>query len=199
MWVVKLGGSLASDPVQLQHWLTVLATDGAGKVVIVPGGGPYADLVRESQAKLGFSDSTAHRMAILAMEQFGLTLAALAPGLTPAGSTDAIREILRRGGVPVWLPGAMTIGNPEIPESWDVTSDSLAAWLARHLGAEKLVLVKSCAAPEGEVSPEELQRLEIVDAAFPDFMRRTGFPALVLSGSQQAMLQAKLANARGNA
>ncbi|HEX9180301.1 MAG TPA: aspartate kinase, partial [Burkholderiales bacterium] len=175
---MKLGGSLASDPSQLQRWLSMLATEGAGKVVIVPGGGPYADLVRESQAKLGFSDSTAHRMAILAMEQFALTLVALAPGLTPADSAEGILGVLGQGGVPVWLPGIMTIGNPEIPESWDVSSDSLAAWLARRLGAERLVLVKSCAVPGDQASSEELRRLGIVDAAFPEFMRGTGFPVL---------------------
>lgn len=186
--MVKLGGSLASDPAQLQRWLSMLATDGAGKVVIVPGGGPYADLVRESQAKLGFSDSTAHRMAILAMEQFALTLVALAPGLTPADSAEGILEVLAQGGVPVWLPGIMTIGNPEIPESWDVTSDSLAAWLARQSGAEKLVLVKCCAVPAGQASPEKLRSLEIVDAAFPGFMRGACFSVAVLQkGDCQTM------------
>lgn len=193
MWVVKLGGSLASDPLLLQRWLEVVAKDGAGKVVVVPGGGPFADLVRESQSKLGFSGSTAHRMAIIAMEQFGLTLAALAPGITPAESEDRILELLRQGGVPVWLPSAMTIGDPEIAESWDVTSDSLAAWLARRLGAERLVLVKSCAVPDDQALPEELRLLGIVDAAFPDFMRHAGFPALALSRQGHADFQATLA------
>ncbi|HET9699922.1 MAG TPA: aspartate kinase [Burkholderiales bacterium] len=193
MWVVKLGGSLASDPALLQRWLETLARDGAGKVVIVPGGGPFADLVRESQSRLRFSDSTAHRMAILAMEQFGLTLAALSPGITPAESEDRIRESLQQGRVPIWLPGTMTLGNPEIPENWDVTSDSLAAWLARRLDADKLILVKSCPVPEGRVSTTELRRLGIVDAAFPDFMRDAGFPALALSSQVHEGFRATLA------
>lgn len=192
MWVVKLGGSLASDPALLRRWAEALAADGVGKVVVVPGGGPFADRVRESQDKLGFSDAVAHRMAILAMEQFGLMLAGLAPGLTPAATEDAIREVLRRGGVPVWLPAAMTVGRTDIPESWDVTSDSLAAWLARRLDAERLVLVKSCAVPQGEASPEELRRLGVVDAAFPDFMRGAGFSALALSSHGREAFRAAL-------
>lgn len=192
VWVVKLGGSLASDPVQLQRWLEILATDGPGRVVIAPGGGPYADLVRESQARLGLPDATAHRMAILAMEQFALTLTALVPGLTPAESMDMIGHILRRGGVAVWLPAAMTIGNPEIPESWDVTSDSLAAWLARRLQAGRLVLVKSCAVPAGDIAPEELRRLEIVDAAFPAFVEGAGFPVLALRKDRHVALRTLL-------
>ncbi|MFA7096705.1 MAG: aspartate kinase, partial [Gammaproteobacteria bacterium] len=41
MWIVKLGGSLAQNPA-LKDWLEVLARDGAGRVVVVPGGGPSA-------------------------------------------------------------------------------------------------------------------------------------------------------------
>ena len=192
MWVVKLGGSLASDPALLRRWAEALAADGAGKAVIVPGGGPFADRVRELQASLGFADAVAHRMAILAMEQFGLLLAGLAPALTPVDSEDGIREALRRGGVPVWLPAAMTLGNREIPESWDVSSDSLAAWLARRLDADQLVLVKSCAVPYGKAAPEELKRLGIVDAAFPDFVRGTGFPVLALSSQDHEAFRAML-------
>src|SRR5512134_2366769 len=190
MWVVKLGGSLASDPALLPRWLAVLSANGAGRVVVVTGGGSFAEQVRESQAALGFSDATAHRMAILAMEQFGLMLANLAPGLVPAESEHEFRQVLRSGGVPVWLPAAMTIGSREIPENWDVTADSLAAWVARRLGAQQLVLVKSCAVPGAGATPEELRRLEIVDAAFPAFMRGARFPVLALHKDQHAALQA---------
>jgi aspartokinase-like uncharacterized kinase len=90
----------------------------------------------------------------------------------------------------------MTIGNPEIAESWDVTSDSLAAWLARRLDADKLILVKSCPVPEGEPSPEELRRLEIVDAAFPEFAARTCVTPLVLSREDHQILRAWLVDGR---
>jgi len=196
MWVVKLGGSLASDPALLRRWLEVLAAGGAGKVVIVPGGGVFADQVREAQATLGFSDSAAHRMAILAMEQFALMLAGMAHGLTPAESDEQVRQVLRRGGVAVWLPATMTFGNPEIPETWDVTSDSLAAWLALRLGAERLVLVKSCAMPGGDATPEELRRLGIVDTAFPDFMRGARYPVRALSKEDHPTMRAWLMGTR---
>jgi 5-(aminomethyl)-3-furanmethanol phosphate kinase len=197
MWVVKLGGSLAFDPA-LKDWLRVLAETGRGRVVVVPGGGPFADTVREEQNRLGFDDATAHRMALHAMAQYGLMLAALAPGLTPAASADALRDVLRDGGVPVWLPVAMTIDNPEIRESWDITSDSLAAWLARRLDAENLVLVKSCAVPDEGATPMELARQGIVDAAFAEFMRGAGFPVLALHKDQHAALHSMLAANRGD-
>ncbi|MGH8677643.1 MAG: aspartate kinase, partial [Burkholderiales bacterium] len=125
MWVVKFGGSLAHSE-NLRRWLDVIATAGAGKVVLVPGGGPFADAVREAQQQIEFDDHTAHRMALLAMEQYGLCLCGSQTGLVPAGSTATIRDALEKEEVPVWMPSTLVLGDPSIPESWDVTADSLA-------------------------------------------------------------------------
>ena len=175
MWVVKLGGSLANYPDDLKRWLEELAVAGRGRAVIVPGGGPFVDCVRAAQQDWGFTDSTAHRMALLAMEQYGWMLADIQPGLILARTLVELSKALSNNNIPVWLPSAMIAGNAEIPESWDVTSDSLAAWLARCLGAERLVLVKSCPLPEGETDMAQLSREGIVDAAFPDFVRSAVF------------------------
>src|SRR5688500_18950677 len=94
--VVKLGGSLHASP-GLRAWLTAFATEP--RCVVVPGGGPFADTVRRLQDEISFDDLAAHRMAILAMQQYALHLHALEPRLTLA-ETD---EALRSGGV-VWLP-----------------------------------------------------------------------------------------------
>ena len=63
--VVKLGGSFAGS-VELPAWLDALARC-AGRVVVVPGGGPFAEAVRAAQPKMRFDDHAAHRMAVLAM------------------------------------------------------------------------------------------------------------------------------------
>lgn len=162
--VVKLGGSLLELPDVLRNWLRSVAA-GGGRVVVVPGGGPFADAVRIAQAKLGFGDQAAHRMALLAMEQCGLLFASLEPALVPATSIEAIREALQRGGVPIWMPCRCAADAEDICESWDVTSDSLAAWLARELGASTLWLVKACAIPVQD--PTALATMGVVDAAFP--------------------------------
>src|SRR5215510_16371000 len=67
--VVKLGGSYA-HAAELKPWLAAIAAC-AGHVVLVPGGGPFADAVREAQARMGFDDRVAHRMALTAMAQYG--------------------------------------------------------------------------------------------------------------------------------
>jgi aspartokinase-like uncharacterized kinase len=192
MWVVKVGGSLAGDE-SLKHWLDVLAERGGGRVVLVPGGGEFADLVRDAQEAFGFSDAVAHRMAILAMEQFGLMLSGLRPELMPVESLDALHAVVRHGRVPVWLPATMTKGALELPANWDVTSDSLAAWLASILNAERLVLVKTCAIAAG-LDTDRARAHGIVDAAFPDFIADRGFETYLLPARELDRFAAMLAD-----
>ncbi|AWB20481.1 uridylate kinase [Methylobacterium currus] len=172
--VVKVGGSLVADRARLRRLLGALAD---GPVVIVPGGGALADAVRATQAALGFPDSLAHRLALDAMAGMGRIFAALEPRLAV---TEDPGDALAAGRVPVWDPSALKGGHPEIPESWDVTSDSLALWLATRLGAATCLLVKS-ADPAPGAGPAELARTGLVDAAFPGFAAR--FPGrIVLRG-----------------
>ena len=169
MWVVKLGGSL-HDAVALRPRLAELASMPGPPRIVVPGGGPFADTVRESQPRLGFDDLAAHRMAILAMQQYGLALQSLEPRLTLA-QTEAE---LRAAHASVWLPWAMVGLDEDIEPSWTVTSDSLAAWLATRLGAELLILIKSAPLPADQASAAELARAGLVDPAFPAHARRFG-------------------------
>jgi 5-(aminomethyl)-3-furanmethanol phosphate kinase len=164
--IVKLGGSLAFTP-DCAAWLKVLAAWG-GPLILVPGGGPFADGVRAAQAAMGFDDAAAHRMALLAMEQFAVALAAHAKLFTLAASPDELAGALRAGRIPVWLPARMVLGAPEVPQSWDVTSDSLAAWLAGALSARRLLLIKSCNI-EVPASAHELAAEKTVDPMFPRF------------------------------
>lgn len=173
MWAVKLGGSLWRDQ-RLPLWLDVLAGSGAGKTVLVPGGGPFADQVRTAQARWRFPDGPAHHMALRAMEQYALMLAALEPRLVPAASADELRAAVDGGRVPVWLPVTMVDGEAGITESWDVTSDSLSVWLARRIGAAEVVLVKSLPPPAEAADLHALRRSGCVDAAFPAFIRESG-------------------------
>src|SRR5262249_8927644 len=76
--VVKLGGSVIRSP-ELSSWLDAIAAS-RGPIVVVPGGGALADEVRASQARLGFGDPAAHRMALLAMDQLAWAVAGLRTG-----------------------------------------------------------------------------------------------------------------------
>ncbi len=121
--VVKVGGGLGDDA--LPGLCAALGELGRRHaLLVVPGGAHFADAVRDADRRFGLHAHTSHRMAILAMEQFGWLLSDLIPG-----------------GVPVLLPAGLRLD--ELPASWDVTSDSIAAWVARRVGAERLVLVKA--------------------------------------------------------
>jgi aspartokinase-like uncharacterized kinase len=164
--VVKLGGSVANTP-HRAAWLDVLAAWGC-PLILVPGGGPFADCVRAAQIVMGFDDKTAHHMALMAMEQFGMALAAHAKAFVLADSCEELNSALRAGKIPVWLPSRMALTAPDVPECWEMTSDSLAAWLAGVLGAQRLLLIKSRdhAVP---ASLHELAANKFVDPMFPHF------------------------------
>ena len=159
--VVKLGGSTAGHE-EMREWIDVLVTAGL-PLVIVPGGGAFAEQVRISQRSLHFSDDAAHDMAILAMDQFGIAIAERHPRLSKAGAIEDFRRAWRAGKVPVWLPSSMARGAEDIPRSWDVTSDSLAAWLCEQIGAERLLLIK-------QIDPDDRDLGELVKGGVVDPM-----------------------------
>jgi aspartokinase-like uncharacterized kinase len=172
MWVVKIGGSLLGSP-ELVRWLDLFVKFSDGKVIIVPGGGLFADAVRKAQAQSNINDAVAHKLAVLAMDQFGLLLAGMNPGLATASSELEIAERTWQHRGIVWLPSKMVLADDTIPQNWQVTSDSLSAWLANKIGAEQLVLVKSRQLPAYEKTTSmPLQKLvedELIDRQFIDF------------------------------
>jgi 5-(aminomethyl)-3-furanmethanol phosphate kinase len=182
--VVKLGGSYARSK-YLASWLDTLSGCG-GHAVIVAGGGPFADAVRATQPVMQFDDHVAHHMALLAMEQYALALANLRSSFTLAASIAAIRRALREERVPIWSPVAMVLRARDIPPSWDITSDSLAAWLAGRIGARQLLLVKHGAAPARAVNAAALVARGVVDPAFPRFLAASGVAAGLVAADDHA-------------
>lgn len=185
MWVVKLGGSLLGTP-ELNAWLSLLAERSDGRIVIVPGGGVFADAVREHQAVGGYGDAAAHHMALLAMEQYGLILKSIQPTLAMAASELEIAERSWQHRAIVWLPSQMVLAEDGILASWDVTSDSLAAWLARKIGADRLVLVKHEGVVEQPVPVRRLTAAGVLDAAFEKYAAGLSCPIHIVGKSAYA-------------
>lgn len=190
MWVVKIGGSLIGDP-RLPQWLDMLASIGAGRVVIVPGGGSFADHVRATQRKLGFDDRTAHNLAVFAMAQFGALLHGACDALVPADSTSAIVSTLEGKRTAVWIPLDALRWRADSLADWDVTSDSLAAWLANHLPTTRLVLVKACDVPAGR-TPSQYAELGILDRRFAEFVQNATYRVDIVSATELPQMEAAL-------
>jgi 5-(aminomethyl)-3-furanmethanol phosphate kinase len=162
--VVKLGGRLEESGT-LARWVEAVAA-AATPIVVVPGGGAFAEAVRLAQARQGFDDLTAHNMALLAMQQAGLMLGAMSPRLVPSETEEDIATVLDGGKVPVWLPVRLAGEARDIASDWTLTSDGLAAWLAARIGARAVWLVKSVAPPSSRTSAAALAKAGIVDAEF---------------------------------
>ena len=187
--IVKLGGSHASGP-HLKPWLKAIAAE-AGSIVIVPGGGPFADAVRTAQASMRYDDRAAHAMALMAMTQFGRALESLNPALRLAASRSAILRALKDGKVPVWSPDQIARA-AALPETWDLTSDSLAAWLAGELGADCLVLVKHGRFEGAEVGVHDLVARGVVDPLFPRYLEESGARAWLAAPTDSSRLAERL-------
>ena len=198
MWVVKLGGSL-SDSTCLVDWLDRIAglADRGEPPVLVPGGGPFADQVRRAQAHWAFDDHSAHRMALLAMEQTAVMLCALQPRLLEVDSVESLGRAVDRNRVPVWRPSRMVLADPDVPPSWDVSSDTLALWLARRLEASGVLLVKSAELPIADVAVASLQRRGLLDAAFQRYLDRLECPVWLVHKARSQSLSLLLGAASG--
>jgi len=57
-------------------------------------------------------------------------------------SRDEIDAALQRRQIPVLAPSRWLLTADPLPHSWDVTSDSIAAWVAAELDASRLLLIK---------------------------------------------------------
>jgi aspartokinase-like uncharacterized kinase len=142
--VIKVGGSLAAQPAELRDAGSVLARlADRVPLVIVPGGGPFADTVRLIDERFTLPASAAHWMAILGMDQYAHLLASVIPGGLVVTDQSGIASALRQKLVPVLAPSRWLSAADELPHSWEVTSDSLAAYLTALLGGERLLLVKA--------------------------------------------------------
>lgn len=144
--VIKVGGSLLADRAQFDAALAAIAEISHGRrVLIVPGGGPFADAVRDVDTRIGMSEDAAHWTAILAMDQYAWVLAERLRA--PVVTTEAdVNVTVSRGKIGVLAPFRWLRDADPLPHSWDVTSDSIAAWVAGQLGAERLVLIKPAGA-----------------------------------------------------
>jgi 5-(aminomethyl)-3-furanmethanol phosphate kinase len=189
--VVKLGGGLgrgAGDHA-LRALCTIIGELGERHpLLVVPGGAWFADAVRDADRRFRLPAATSHRMAILGMEQFGWLLSELIPGAERRADLAPVTA----GRAAVLLPAELPLRS--LPASWQVTSDSIAAWVAREAGARRLVLVKEVDGlfadwpPRGEPLPRltvaELAALRSggVDVYLPTALENASFETWVISG-----------------
>lgn len=178
MIVLKLGGSLFRHGPDILKCVERTGMD----VLVVPGGGEFADLVRKVDVEYSLSDDASHWMAVLAMDQYAYYLSDMT-GI-PLTSDFSDRE-----GIRIALPYEMLRKKDDLPHSWDVTSDTIAAWIAHMTGSLLIkatdvdgiikdgTLIERIDAPALAGSGESC-----IDAALPHYLMKYGMNALVVNG-----------------
>jgi aspartokinase-like uncharacterized kinase len=148
--VVRVGGGLLAAIEDFEAVLSEISEASRSvPLLVVPGGGPFADAVRDVDDRLDLPDDAAHWMAVLAMDQYAHLIASRLPMGQLVSRSSEIEAVLDERRVPVLAPYRWMREADPLPHSWDVTSDSISAWVAARVGAERLVLVK----PPGASGP----------------------------------------------
>nr|WP_319538941.1 uridylate kinase [uncultured Methanospirillum sp.] len=168
--VIKIGGSL------LPHAAEIISTilESGISALILPGGGIFADAVRET----GTDGTIAHWMAIAGMEQYGWFLSGFGIEVTEDPEFSDKPRIL--------LPYQYFRERDPLPHTWDVTSDTISAWLADHLGAELLVLksidqIRAAGVPLDQISSQvETQDL---DPLFIPYILHHSISGMIINGT----------------
>ena len=181
MIVIKLGGSLAKSG-QLAARLDHIAKQQQ-PVVLVPGGGEFADQVRAAQQQWQFDDRVAHAMALLAMQQMAWLIKGLQPDFVLFNSLAELHGLLATNKPLIWLPNLDELNQAGVAASWDISSDSLAAWLAKQISAKALWLIKSTAI-DARFSIRQLAETGIVDSAFCSSIEGASFSITIIHAEQ---------------
>ena len=180
MRIVKLGGSLMQDPAFLKHSLNTLAKQSKDKIVIVPGGGDFANQIRSLQKQWNFNQEIAHQMAILSMQQMALLFNSISPFLSIANTVSKIQQTLTHHSVVIWSPEIQELNASKIKASWDISSDSLSAWLAEQLNAKQLIVVKSAKIPT-KTNFVLMQKQGLLDKAFHQFTENASYKVNIIN------------------
>lgn len=178
MIVVKLGGSLMHTAGKIINEMIEYSNATGETILIVPGGSVFADAVR----KVNAPQEAAHWMAVLAMEQYGYYLG----GVTGVKLIDTLKIDER---VCILLPYNLMKRKDELPHTWDVTSDTIAAWVALQLKARFIkvtdvdgIYIKGIL--RKEIYAEELIGTETcVDAQLPHFLRHNRMNCEIINGN----------------
>ena len=141
--VIKVGGSMGQSRKLADLMRRLSGLGPRHGILVVPGGGAFSNAIREYDRRFGLDTDASHWMAILAMDQFGHLISSLIPDSELVQGLADARKVLAAGRLPVLLTYNLLFQTDELPRSWDVTADSIAAWVAGLSGAKQLVLLKS--------------------------------------------------------
>lgn len=200
--VVKLGGSLLDLPGLIDRFNAWRRTQEPDAMLLVVGGGRVADAVRSFDKIHGLGESLGHAHAVAAMRFNADMLRRKLDDAQWVHDTPSCEAVWTKGGLALLEPVAWLERDEEeekkreatgsgVPRRWSFTSDSIAAYLADRLDADRLTLLKSTL-PKGDCGVRCAAGLGMVDDDFAEAsaglphiamvnLREVSFPSRVLS------------------
>jgi len=182
-WVIKIGGSLYNSK-YLTQWLHTISKVADRKILIVPGGGPFADQVRHADEKFNLCPDHSHNMAVMAMQQYGHLFASLCPEFVLAGSKEKLDKAWKDKKIAIWEPYELVRDQCTLAKSWQVTSDSLAVWVSNLFEIGNVLLVKSSKQVLEITSLDKLKEKECIDATVQSLLEQYQINLQIIHKSQ---------------
>jgi aspartokinase-like uncharacterized kinase len=140
--LIKIGGSLAKTPkILIELCKEIEIFEKEHKLVLVPGGSKFAEVAREMESKFKLSNETSHKIAILGMDQFGLILKNLIQNSKIFYQLNEYEKVLNLRKIPIFLPSKFFFANDPLENTWKVTSDSIALYLAKLLRINRVMII----------------------------------------------------------
>jgi aspartokinase-like uncharacterized kinase len=133
--IIKLGGSLQGKGREIIRFLSDYAEKKDHTVIIIPGGGHFVKRIKELSELEVISDDAAHWMAVLGMHQYGFFLAD-GSGIEIVESMEELSNVVHIG---VLLPYNILKDDDTLPHTWNVTSDTIAAFVAHKVGETSFI------------------------------------------------------------
>ncbi len=168
--VVKVGGSLLDWPELPRRLGAFLEERGDENLVLVVGGGSFADVLRDLDQRFAIGEDPAHALALRVLDLTAHLLEKLVPGTRVVDRPDCLNPIWSDRQVPILAPRQFLDDDDRspdpLPHTWSTTTDAIAARLAVRIKADELILLKSREIPSG-IDADEAARIDLVDPEFP--------------------------------
>lgn len=158
-YVIKIGGSLFPDyAIELVKQL-----EGTNTLIIL-GGGEFANLIRKYDEELEFSPKVSHQTAIEAMGILAQLVDDKVQCSRLVYSIDQAIDVSDKGYIPILIVDEILKKDDPFKYSWDVTSDSISAYVANLLNANLLIVTNVNGIYTREPKEEGSKFIDIIDA-----------------------------------
>jgi len=167
MWIVKIGGSWLKNP-KLPSLINFLQRFANQKIVLVVGGGIFAETVRNVYKSNKMTEETGHILAMKATEIFAYYLRSINQDISISNKiTNFIEKKLN-----LWIPTERLSSEKKFKKNWESTSDSIATWLYSNTKSKGVVFIKSLSfAKEEKLKLKDLQKKKILDLNIENYIK----------------------------